>query len=379
MTENLKSLMTRAADQIGPALAAPDLAAIAASGARRVRRRRAGVLGTGVAAAVLLGSGAWVLADHPHVADISPSGAPGPVAPVNGVTWAWDGALHTGDGRAFDVGHPITAYVRTHAGYAFTDGHGAVFSYVGGVVSRIGTISASHPVLRADEEGPWAGWVDPSGDEPRFVAYNLRTAEVERFGEPGPGMGQLADEADPFYFYGIDGRTAYVRDSRGAIAVDVVSGEVRVVDAQARNGFDVKGVENGKLAFAVEDPAAGEAGTMIGTRPGHGVELRPGWGGVAVFSPDGHWVSLDADEPEVYDATTGKRVTIDVDGRAFATGFEWLDDNTLVMAAGRTTTGTLELLSCDLRARTCDVVAPDLGTFADIEGKIAVANGITSS
>jgi hypothetical protein len=100
------------------------------------------------------------------------------------------------------------------------------------------------------------------------------------------------------------------------------------------------------------------------------------WSHPAVFSPDGRYVSFDADEPTVVDARTGRRVAIDIDGRAFGVGYEWLDDHTIVLAASRTEQGPLELLTCEVPGGACAQVVGDLGRFADIEGKLAVANGI---
>ncbi len=95
------------------------------------------------------------------------------------------------------------------------------------------------------------------------------------------GMGDLADEGNPAYFYGIDGDTAYWRDTRGAVAVNISTGDVRVIEANARNGFDIVAVENGDLAFSRG------AGTAIGPNPQDAVLLPEVWGSRARSRPTG--------------------------------------------------------------------------------------------
>ncbi len=46
------------------------------------------------------------------------------------------------------------------------------------------------------------------------------------------------------------------------MAVDLATGDVRVVDADARNGFDILDVEDGVIAFNASDD-----GTALGRDP----------------------------------------------------------------------------------------------------------------
>lgn len=369
MTEKLKTLMDEAA-QVD--FATPDLDTIYRDGDKTVRRRRLVVAGAGLAAAVVVGALAVTAGDDGPEAAVA-----GDPAPLTGITWAWDGALHTPDGGVYDVGHPIAAYVRTSVGYAFLDDKDTVYSFIDGVVKEIGPLSHPWPQLYADDEGSLVGWVEGTEEDRRFVVHDLADGTTERFGDP-TGMEQRS-ELDRFAMYAIDGRTAYVQDSRGAIAVDVDSGKVRVIEAQPKEWFDIKGVEDGGIAFQTGDVSGPDiAGTVVGSSPSDGVELFPGWGSPAYFSPDGRFVSLDADHPEVYDTKSGERIKIDLDGRPFGTGFEWLDDDTLVLGAAPKMVGPLEILTCEMPAGTCTVVVPDLGTFEEIEGKIAFRGGMTT-
>jgi hypothetical protein len=173
-------------------------------------------------------------------------------------------------------------------------------------------------------------------------------------------MGTLADEKNPAYVFGVDGRTAYWRDTRGAVAVNVDTGEARIIDPAARSGFDVLAVENDVIAFNAWDK-----GTAIGTSRDDAVMLPEVYGSLATFSPEATWVSVDADEPQVYEVRSGKRVDLDVDGRWFATGYEWLGEDTLAMIAARDENSPYELLTCAVPAGTCETAVPDLGSVGD--------------
>jgi hypothetical protein len=134
--------------------------------------------------------------------------------------------------------------------------------------------------------------------------------------------------------------------------------------------------EDGVTISDTGDGDGGAEGDLI-TRPDGGVvTLKQAYTSSAVFSPDARWVSIDADEPKVFDTTTGQQVDIDVDGRVFATGFEWLAPDTLVMIASKNETGPVELLTCTVTAGTCESTVPDLGSFADLAASFALPVGI---
>jgi hypothetical protein len=370
MTEKLKTFMDEAA-QLD--FATPDLDAILRDGDRTVRRHRLILGAAGVAAAALVVTGIVLTAGG----DDPGSTVAGDPAPVDAVTWTVGQTLHTADGQTFDVGHDVTAFVRTSVGYAFLDDNDEVFSFIDGKVEDVGTVSHPYPQLYADDEGSLVGWVDGTEDGRRFVVHDLADDTTETFGDPS-GMEQRS-EFDSFVMYAIDGRTAYVRDSRGAIAYDVDTGSVRVIEDRPRDWFDIKGVEDGVIAFQTGLTSSDDiAGTVLGTSPTSGVELFPGWGGPARFSPDGRWVSLEGDEPAVYDAETGSQVTIDLDGRPFGTGYEWLDDDTLLFGASEKMVGPLQILSCEIPSGACTVVEEDLGMFEDIEGELALPLGVST-
>jgi len=377
MTEKLKTLLDRAADTD---FAPPDLDAITRNGDRTVRRRRTGLAAAALAVVVAAGGGVALALGDGSGSGRDDAVVVGEPAPLTGITWAADGAIHTADGGTYEVGHPVAAYVRTSVGYAFSDGDGTVFSYVDGVVEPMGSVGTGYRGdLFADPEGSLVGWIDPSGAEPVFVVHDLAEGFETRFGDAPDGL-SAEDEFPPFELYAIDGRTAYVRDARGAVAVDVDSGEVTVLEPRPAGWYRIKGAEDGLVAFEAPTGDSSEAGTstVIGASPTDGVGLAPGWGGPAYFSPDGRWVSLEGDEPAVYDTATGEQVAIDVGDRPFATGAEWLDDDTLMTLAASRNVGPLEVLTCEVPSGTCTVTVPDLGLFEDLEGRIAFADGMAT-
>lgn len=366
MSEKLKTLMHEHASVAEFEL--PDVDLLVRHGTRRARRRGLALVSGGVAAstaavvitvAALSGGGGG---------NTGPAVANDPL-PVDLPSYAKGSVIHGADG-AVDVGHQVNAYVRTRVGYVVADPSGVVWSVAGDAVSPIGSTDASHPRLVTDPEGSLVGWVDGSGDQPTFVVFDQATGDTFRNDEAtSAGMGLLADEEDPAYFYAIDDRTAYWRDGRGLVAIDVDTGHARVLDAAAANGFDVLGVENGVLATSGGDGA----GALL-TGPDGDVVLSRAHGGIATFSADARWVSIDADEPMVFNAGTGQRVPIELDAW-FASGYEWLDDRTLVVVTAADEEAPVDLLTCVIPAGSCKVAVPDVGTIEELADGFALPVG----
>jgi hypothetical protein len=235
-------------------------------------------------------------------------------------------------------------------------------------------MSGKQKRLVADEEGTLVGWIRVEAGRPRFVVHDLATGEEKVFGETVEGQAELADAADPAYFYAIDGRTAYVRDARGAVAIDVDTGAVTVVDAKARNGFSILGAENGTIAFGSVD-----GDLRVGPSLADAVTLPGVWSSTSRFSPDGRFVAVEGDEPLVYDVATGERVSLDIGGREFGDVYEWLGPDTAVVIASRSAEhGPFEVLTCRVPSGVCEQTVPDLGIggTADAERRVALPVGV---
>lgn len=365
MTEKLKTLLHDRASL--PEFAMPDVDLLVRDGSRRARRRGLAVAGGGAAAAT-----AAVLVAVTALSG-GPSGQSGPAVSTDPISvdlpsYAKGSVIHDAEGTV-EVGHVVNAFVRTSVGYVVADPDGEVWSVAGGQVSRVGQTDAEYPHLVSDPRGSLAAWVDRSGDQPAFVAFDQSTGESFRNDEAtAAGMGELADEEDPAYFYAIDGRTAYWRDHRGAVAVDVDTGEASVIDAGARNGFDLVGVGSGVIATP-----AGDRGTAL-SGAGRDLILRNVYTSEARFSPGARWVALDADEPTVFDARTGERIAIDLDVW-FGTGIEWLDDDTVVMLTAAAEEAPLDLVTCTLPSGSCEVSVAGLATAEELANGYALPGG----
>jgi hypothetical protein len=380
MTDKLKQLLHERTDSVD--FAVPDVDALTRSGDRRLRNRRWGTVGACAAAAVAVAALAPNLLGDERAADPA-SGTGRDAYPVTSgdlprdmfaqgrVVWSQDSVIHYGD-VTVDVGRPVDAFVRTQIGFVFAS-DGEVWQVDGDAQKRIGHVDAKHPRLVSDEETPAAGWVDPTGDTPAFVVFDHGTGETTRYDEDTtPGMGSLADEKNPAYFYAIDDGTAYWRDERGAVATDLATGDVRVIDAGAQGGFGIVDVEDDLIAFSEEQ------GTRLGQSiDDTGTMLEGAYGSMADFSPNARYYASDADEAQVYDASTGEQVPIDLPGYGFATAFSWIGDDTVVILASKSEKSSAELLTCAVPSGACTPYVDDLGTFEEITGHFQLPIGET--
>lgn len=361
MTEKLKTLLHERATE--PDFAMPDLEALVRDGDRRVRRRGAARIAGGLA----------VLAVAAAIAVPQLGGGTGRDATVvaidpgagRSVTWATGSVIHSADGGAVDVGHPVTAYVETSSGFVVADDSGTVWSVRGQQVTEVGRTNAKHPRLVADEEGSLAGWVNTTGMGPAYLVLDQSTGETMSEGEATVrGKGGLATLAEPAYFYAIDGDTAYWRDDRGAVAVNFDSGDVRVIDANPTDSFAILDAQDGLIAFE----GLSDRGASVGRTPAEARPLVESYSDMGRLSPDARYYSSDANDPHVYDVRTGQRVRFDLHD-AFATGYEWLDARTLAVLAQQDDQSPVQLLTCRVPEGACEVAVADLGSFDDLSAQ----------
>ena len=331
------------------------------------------MLVSGLAVLAVVGAGAVISVDRAdEPADMAVADAPPDVALATDVySWARGSVLHTATGQ-IDVGHPIEAYVRTAVGSVFTDGAGSVYAVDAVGIDRVGVTTDVRPRLVSDPQGDLVGWVDPSGERPAFVVLDQSTGVLTRDdSHTRPGMPLLDDAAGAALVYAIDGVTLYLRDERGAVAVDTSTGRERVIDPRAVPGATVSGAGSGLIAFETD------TGTAIGAAR-EGARLIDGlYGSPVLFSPDGRYVTSDTESLGVYDVVSGARVDPDLD-RGFSTGYEWLGDGTLVVLAAERARGDAdaELLTCDVPTGVCETVVPSIGTFDELERDGAAQGGL---
>ncbi|WP_193607178.1 hypothetical protein [Nocardioides lijunqiniae] len=381
MTDKLRDLLhDRAA---GTDFPASDVDALVRAGDRRVRRRRGAVAGGALAALAV--AAALVVptlrdGDAAPGPSVDPSDGATETLPNGVVSWATSSVILAGD-DALDVGHEVRAYVATTHGYVFADPEGTVYSVTDGDVDPIGRTDASDPHLVTDAGSALVGWVDDtSGPAPAFMTFDQSTEDEATFagGETSDGMDSTADGADPAYFYALDGGTAYWRDARGAVAVDLATQDTEVVDPDAVDGRDILDVEDGVIAFR------DGRGVAVGSTRESAVRL-PGVTAVeGELSPDGAWFAYAAPVPDIENGGRTEARVIGVDGTtvpldippavlSFALPFGWLDDDTVgVLSSGPITSRYQSLLGCEVTTGECEIVVEDAGVP---RAQIALPNG----
>lgn len=367
MTEKLKRLMHERAS--AHEFAVPNLERLVRDGTKRARRRSLTLVVGGLAALAVVGGTVVALqgAGGSERAEDPVSIPSGPTAPV---TWAQGTVIHVGS-QQIDVGLPVEAFVRTQAGFVFAS-DGDVYQTDGGDPQKIGQVDRERPRLVADVDNSVVGWVQGGVADSQYVVHDLvgdvtsvQPVLVSDSAATDPGVGR---------FYAIDDGTAYWLDKRGAVAVDLESGSTTVIDPAPSDQFLIIDAESGTIVFRL--PESGDAandGTLVGRSLDDALVLPDAYGDAGALSPDAQWYSGDDDSPAVFDTTSGERVSFDVQG--FATGYEWLDADTLVMLAAEQEAGPVQLLTCAVPEGTCEVAAEDLGTFDELERSFALPVG----
>lgn len=347
MTEKLQTLMREQADSVD--FAAPDLDAMIATGDRRLRRRRIGaVAGIAAVTAGVALVAPYLVSDQRAIEPAAPTGSAAPIS------WVMGSTLHEGD-RSVELDFAPRAYVRTAEGYLFVDGRGAVWSWEEGERTLVGQTDARRPHLVSDEESGLAGWVAEDGSE--YVVVEQVAGTIKGYPAP-PGV-------DPEDFLALDDGTGYWQGENGPVAFDL--------ETRRTSTFDVSGtvadVEDNLVAVRTD------AGISVRTVGGEELRLLDGFHGeLGSFSDDARYFTNDADEPQVYDVAAGERVPLDVGGRGFATGYEWLGARTLAVIAAQHDGAVAELLVCQVPTGDC-APTTELGTFDEIVDSLVLPVG----
>jgi hypothetical protein len=371
MTEKLRGLLHERA--AGVQFAPADLDALVRTGDRRMRRRRGLAAGSAVAAlavaAALLVPTLTGDGDAAPGPSVDPTDSATETLPNGVVSWATSSVILAGD-DALDVGHEVRAYVATTHGYVFADTDGTVYSVVDGDVDPVGRTDAADPHLVSDDGTALAGWVDvDSSLASTFVVFDqdLDAHVLAERAVVTRSTGADADGTDPPDFDALDEGTAYWRDARGAVAVDLETKDTEVVDPDAVNGLDILDVENGVIAFR------DGTGVAVGTTRESAVTLP----GVAAtsgeLSPQGTWFAYYADLPDVKNGGRTEARVIGVDGStvpldipsatlSFALPYGWLDHSTVAVLSSGPIDGRYQsLLGCEVTTGECRVMVENAG------------------
>lgn len=326
----LKNLMNERAD----ALEAPvlDLDAITAAGDRRVTHRRgfaglaAAAVVAGIAIPVGLGLGNDAVQDEPPVT-VSESAA---------LTWASGSVIHAGS-DSVDVGREVHLFVTVDGGYVLADPSRAVQVWDGTALTSVGQLAETTTEFGRElvSDGHLAAWLTGGPGSYAYVVVDTRTGETQRFALPGSN--QPSGEFEGPEVAAVDGNDLYVRDQRGAVRIDVLTGETTVLrEAPARGILVIEDVENGEVLFTLSSPAPGEDadqgdGTYLSDdlmQPGQPTGVRKG-----DISPSGSYVmsensATSSDDFTVVEAATGRELSpVWEKDYMFFLGYAWIDDD----------------------------------------------------
>ncbi|GEP32801.1 hypothetical protein NSZ01_05690 [Nocardioides szechwanensis] len=349
MTEKLRSLLHDRATDVD--FATPDLDTLVRAGDRRRRRRSSALVG-GVAALAVAGV-LIVPALTGGDDEVSPSADDTSTTPPAPLTWVTGSVIHTGD-QQVDVGVPIAAYVVNDTGYVFAGTDDSVYAVLDGEVSEIGRIDADSARLVTDHDSSFVGWVSTEGDRPTYVVHDLAAGSRV--------LESTSDAGTRPRFYALDGNTAYWRDQRGAVAVDVTTGDAEVVqdDAGEETGFDLLDVQAGVLALY------GAQGVEIGTSVEDAEPLPGAEGSGGTLSPSATRFAPDAEELTVL-GVDGGDLTPALDGYFFATVYEWADDDTVHVIALEDEASAADLLTCSIPTGKCELLADAVGRMGGLQ------------
>lgn len=365
MTEKLKNLMHERADQT--TFAVPDLALVRAAGARRRRRQYAGVTGAGLVAVVAVGALSLTLTDTPSD-DAGPDIASEPPSSgvPSGTTWSIGSVINNGDGP-IEVGHPVVSYVPTDVGFVTTDPDGAVWSVHDGEVEQVGRIGTTDDEnLAADPSDSRVAWIDADG--PQVVVLDQQTGEKQTYLAPLASEGP-DEELSPGQVYALSDGVLYARSGAEAVAVDLDSGDVRVVHPEVTGVDRVIDAAAGVVAFASSE---GDSWVLLGPTLGEAEFAFEGQYDDGYLSPDAGYLAFSGDEGQVHDTFTGQVVELDITG--FYEVYGWSDDDTADVIA-QNDSGNAKLMTCDLPTGSCTDVVPDLGSFDDLDAGFSLPVG----
>ncbi|MEV8378141.1 hypothetical protein AB0P21_35715 [Kribbella sp. NPDC056861] len=349
MTGLLKDTFTEEAEAIGePAV---DLAAIVATGNRRIKRRRLGSVLVAVAASAAVIGGGLTTVQHLTTDPEVKVAVGGPFAERR-PTWADGKEIHFGP-QVIRVPSAIASFVQTNVAFVYTTADGGVFRVAeGGATTPIGKVGKNQ-LLAADPDRGMVGWVDPTRPVPEFVVYNLVAAQEVARTSTGNTRGSATADP-PVRVAAIDDGIAYFGASDGLRRWDIATGVGELIKPKAPTTFLVA-AEAGQ--FLWENPAGGDTDLGVGkdvnaADPTH----YEGWTGH--LSPQARYLMTDkADVVSVVDLRSGKSAALTVPGYVLIVPTQWKDDHTFHAIGFVTESSRLDLLTCTIKSvtkTTCD-------------------------
>ena len=188
MTEQLAEEIFRTASESIDVLSPPVDGAIGQAHTMRRRQRRVAVTSTAAAVVVIAGvTWATTRPADPKPPEPSPANVVRSTNPA-AIAWYAGGKLHLAN-VAIEL-PPLTDLVEVGGGAVYGDREGVVaFVTAAGTRTVIGEKVAAAPLVGSDQYG-WAAWVDPRGETPALVVYDVVGMKVlDRLELPSPGAG----------------------------------------------------------------------------------------------------------------------------------------------------------------------------------------------
>jgi outer membrane protein assembly factor BamB len=369
MTGLLKDTFTEEAEAIGDPNV--DLAAIVATGNRRLKRRRLAKVIVAVAASAAVVTGGLTAAQQFGRGE-GVRVASGPLAERR-PTWADGKQIHYG-AEVIRVPAAISSFLQTNEAFVFTTTNGDVYrTDPDGGATRIGRGSKSHR-LAADADRSIVGWVDATAKIPQFVLYDLVAGnEVAR---TATGNRVVTAAAEPPRVSAIDDGVAYFGASDGLRRWDIATGTGELIKPKAAPTF-LLAAEAGQLLW--EQPIGGDHDLGVGKDPN---ALDPahfeGWSGI--ISPQARYLLTDkADVTRLVEVRTGTTTTITIPGYVLIVASQWKDDRTFFAIGFRTEDSPLDLLTCTIRSAdrtSCDVSVTAFAPPLTDKSTVQFPNGI---
>jgi len=327
---------------------APTPGAVAAT-PRAPLRQRAGLplaLGVLVALVLLAGIGSWL-----GLRSGTPEPRPVPrvttVEDAAGIAWWAGGTLHL---PHVAVALPRVTWLAGVNGGAVVADDAGVVSFVApdGVVTAVGHQQPGGPLVGSDETG-WAGWVDPTGANPRLVVYDV-TARAVLAGLALPvGAGEVRPIAfDRGLLYYVDRRGNWQWEPGHDEPLKVFQpGLVDVADATEARQSDPRRLELVQPFFNIVRVVPG-SGAELSPDATYALTRQPGTGGPDRFG-----------RVRVYDVRSGEPVWTGLAPRdvVVAATLGPDDEAHYVVARPDYPQADYELRSCDLPAHRCAGVA----------------------
>jgi hypothetical protein len=377
MSVDLKEILSREAQRVRPA--PPPIDAVLADVQTRVRRRRIGTVAVAAALAAIAVAGPWAVGWRGEDSTVDRPAVVLPSNPVWGPYRVGD-TIYLGDDAKVSDKLLADQMAIVPDGVVYSTDTGKIVLFTrDGVKQQIGEAADTHagpirerfPELASDPDTGWVAWMEePSGkDYGDIVLYDTTAGqEVDRLrvGFDGPrdcGRPRVASYG-PF---AVDDSAVYYCTAHGDFVWRPTQGDgepeqiLPVEDDPTTSDDYLLDVRVGRQVVQRygDGPPRAEIMRVGATRP---QTVIPGdfWDGF--LSPDGRYLARH--EPmEVYDASTGERVTPDYragQGNRVPLAMTFTDDGGVSFALISPSRPSTNIVTCSLPKGSCETQAENL-------------------